>query len=142
MEDTLRPPSATTLQPWNNDPNKLQEMYNRMHVTGDERMLKLLLLELGSATATFKDRYNNYDQRDFVEILVFYDNTEGNVSFGVRRTQQEETTTNFFPLIFQGINRFMSGRVLLYICFKAVFGCAIQVRSFLHSFLTGGGGAL
>ena len=113
-----------------------------MHVTGDERMLKLLLLELGSATATFKDRYNNYDQRDFVEILVFYDNTEGNVSFGVRRTQQEETTTNFFPLIFQGINRFMSGRVLLYICFKAVFGCAIQVRSFLHSFLTGGGEAL
>ena len=102
-------------------------MYNRMHITEDKRMLKLLLLELGAATATYKDSHGNFDQRDFIEILVFYDNTNGNVSFGVRRTHQEETTINYFPMIFRGLHRFMQGRVLLYICFKAIFGCAFQV---------------
>ena len=124
----------TSLQPEKSEKEDIQTMYDQLCLTPDKELLKTLLFELSIATMTFKQKsaasmVPSNISNDIDEILIFYDNSEGNISLGIRRTDRRATqTTRFFPLIFRGLNNFFTGRVILYICFRAIFGCSISIE--------------
>ena len=109
-------------------------MYDRLSVCQDKELLKTLLFELSIATTTFQmgneQEWAPADMTcDIEEIILLYDNSEGNISMGLRRTDPQNTqNTRFFPLVFHGLNRFFTGRVILYTCFRAIFGTSITIE--------------
>lgn len=106
------------------DPGKL---FRRMCVTQDLDLLKNLLFSLGIAMSTFTTS-NGTEKGKLSEILLFYDNADGSISFGIKRenmTRAERTT--FFPLIFRNLAKYFEGKVVLYLAFKALLGTAINL---------------
>ena len=72
------------------------------------------------------------------EILVYYDNSRGNVSFSVHFSDMRGVNkyVRHFADIFQNLNSFFKGKkVLLYVGFESIFGSALTIE-FLGSCTT------
>ena len=111
----------------------IQTLYDRTMLTDDKNLLKQLLVELSIACMSFPKlnqgvaQAKQADVRKVLEILMFYENENGNVSFSVKRTGYGQKIFHF-PLVFKNIKKFFKGKLLLYFCFKAVFGISFKLE--------------
>ena len=119
---------VTNLQKEEPSAEYVQGLYDRAMVTEDKNLLKRLLIELSIACMSFpKSIEKDASIRKVIEILIFYENEKGDVSFSVKRSGPGQQKFHF-PLVFKNIKKFFKGKLLLYFCFKAVFGVSIKLE--------------
>ena len=87
-----------------------------------------MLFQLGIAGSTFKTSNGN-EKGNIEEILTYYDNSEGNISFGIKRKNLGHSeNVNFFPFIFRNLAKYFDGKLSFYFAFKGVLGTAVNLE--------------
>ena len=117
------------------------DLISRGHITKDYEELKQFLFHLSIGSMTFPTdgkAWKDPLRYRINEIIIFYDNACGNVSFSVHFSDMKggNTHVRHFSNIFQNLNSFFRDKkVLLYVCFESVFGSALTIE-FLGSCTT------
>ena len=94
-------------------------MYDRCHLGISADKLKELLFVMSIAVGSFKNGGETDTHNDIDEIILLYDNVEGNVSISVRTADLK----GFYPNVFVGLKDIFKTEVYFFFCFEAVFGC-------------------
>ena len=115
-------------------------MFNRGCVTSNLSKLKefLFFVSLSSMSyappekdAFWKDATKNAIQ----EILIFYNNAVGSVSFSICYRSKGELHSKYFHEVFVNLNKYFKDQeVLLYVSFKSIFNTSLTIE-FLGSCL-------
>ena len=121
-------PQVSTLQTEHSNDYDIKRMWSQMSVTEDQELVKKLLFEVSVAFMSYKSRQLERIQNEFKELLIYFDNETGDVSFGIKSTAAYQTQV-FFPRIFQNLNPlFKDGQILFYLLFEAIFGVALSAE--------------
>ena len=122
----------TNLQKEEPSAEYVQALYDRAMVTEDKNLLKRLLIELSIACMSFpKSIEKDASVRKVLEILIFYENEKGDVSFSVKRSGPGQQKF-YFPLVFKKYQKVFQGKTTTLFLFQSRFWGLNQTRIFRH----------
>ena len=116
-------------------------MFTRGCVTKDFHLLKQFIFHLSLSSMSYMPNsrdswWQNVTRAQIDEILIFFDNAAGSMSFSVCYTYNGQKHSRHFPNIFINLHKYFKNReLLLYVSFKSIFNSALTIE-FLGSCVT------
>ena len=122
------------------DGHELLEMFHRSCVTTNLSTLKDFLFHLSLSSMSYaqeKDAWwQNATTNAIKEILIFYNNELGSMSFSICYTSNGVQHSKYFHEVFVNLNKyFKDQQLLLYVSFKSIFNSGLTIE-FLGSCLS------
>ena len=108
-------------------------MFNRGCVTSNLTLLKDFLFFLSVANMSYKPEsgffWQDISRNAIKEIVVFYNNAVGSMSFSVCYTSAGKQYSKYFHEVFVNLNEyFKDQQLLLYVSFKSVFSAGLTIE--------------
>lgn len=113
--------------------HELLEMFNRGCVTDNLTLLKDFLFFLSVSNMSYKPKCNamwqDNSRNAIQEILVFYDNAVGSMSFSLCYTSEGKRYSKYFHEVFVNLNKYFEDQqLLLYVSFKSIFNTNLTIE--------------
>ena len=113
--------------------HEILEMFNRGCVTDNLTLLKDFLFFLSISNMSYRPKcdtwWQDISRNAIQEILVFYDNAVGSMSFSLCYTSEGKRYSKYFHEVFVNLNKyFQDQQLLLYVSFKSVFSTGLTIE--------------